>query len=77
MFEKAQNKCEICKSTFALEVDHKKPKAMGGSDDLANLRLLCRTCNQRQAIEKLGLQRMEPFLITRGAAVFRGKKRVG
>lgn len=35
-------------SIDALEVDHKVPKAKGGSDDLDNLLLSCTKCNQRK-----------------------------
>ncbi len=62
IFARAKNQCEICSSTFALEVDHILPRAKGGSDHITNLRLLCRSCNQRAAIEKFGLSKMEPHL---------------
>lgn len=42
--------CTKCKSTFALEFDHIKPFAMGGKSSAENLRLLCRSCNQRQRV---------------------------
>lgn len=29
-------------------IDHKTPKSKGGSDDLSNLLLTCRKCNQRK-----------------------------
>lgn len=54
--------CTNCKSTHALEVDHIIPRAVGGSDEIENLRLLCRSCNQRAAIEKLGIEKMGPYL---------------
>ena len=50
--------CENCGSTYALEWDHIVPKAKGGSDDLSNLRRLCRSCNQRAAIVHFGLDKM-------------------
>lgn len=31
------------------EVDHIKPHSQGGKDELSNLRILCRLCNQRRA----------------------------
>jgi HNH endonuclease len=55
-------KCCGCGSIHALEVDHRIPLAMGGGDTLENLRLLCRTCNQRAAIRTLGAARMGPYL---------------
>jgi hypothetical protein len=35
--------CTNCGSSHALEVDHIVPRALGGSDDPENLRLLCRS----------------------------------
>lgn len=37
--------CSWCKSTQDLTVDHIKPLSKGGTHDLTNLRVLCRTCN--------------------------------
>jgi hypothetical protein len=55
-------RCTVCGSAYALQVDHVHPVALGGRNSLDNLRLLCRSCNQRAAIEKLGLKVMDPFL---------------
>lgn len=54
--------CTNCKSSYALEVDHILPRAAGGVSNLENLRLLCRNCNQRAAIEYFGATKMEQFL---------------
>jgi hypothetical protein len=62
VFAKAAHKCENCSSDYALEVDHILPKSMGGPSNDENFRLLCRSCNQRSAIELLGLRKMEKFL---------------
>lgn len=43
-------KCQKCGSTFALEVNHIKPYALGGKSELSNLNLLCFNCNQRARI---------------------------
>lgn len=51
---KSHSKCEICKSQHALQIDHIHPKAKGGTNEVENLRLLCRNCNQREAINKIG-----------------------
>ena len=58
----AKGKCEKCGGTHALEVDHRLPLAKFGSDDPKNLRLLCRSCNQREAIIKIGRRQMSLFL---------------
>lgn len=61
VWQKACSKCENCGSTYRLEVDHVKPLSMGGTDDIDNLRLLCRSCNQRAAISNLGMDKMRGF----------------
>lgn len=65
VWRKAEGQCEKCGSRRALQVDHIKPKSMGGEDDVANLRLLCRACNQREAINQLGMQKMQRYLMRR------------
>jgi hypothetical protein len=54
-------RCVNCGSIHALQVDHIVPRAMGGGNEPANLRLLCRSCNQRAAIESFGLSQMQRF----------------
>jgi hypothetical protein len=51
-----------CGSRFALEFDHCLPLALGGKTDLGNLRLLCRAHNTHQAIVRLGVSVMRPFI---------------
>lgn len=62
VWSRAKGQCENCKSIHALEVDHRHPKAKGGTEDLENLRLLCRSCNQRSAIEHFGREKMGEYL---------------
>ena len=57
-----QDQCTNCQTKHALQVDHIIPIALGGHTTLENLRLLCRSCNQRAAIQKLGMEKMETFL---------------
>jgi hypothetical protein len=57
-----RGKCSNCGTTRFLEVDHILPRALGGDDKLENLRLLCRSCNQRAAINTLGQNRMDKFI---------------
>jgi hypothetical protein len=55
VFSKAEHRCEFtdrktgqrCTSKFQLEVDHRKPLALGGESELENLRVLCRAHNQQ------------------------------
>ena len=45
-------RCYYCKTTLTLytsTLDHVVPRAMGGSNGLANLRLACDCCNKRKA----------------------------
>jgi len=37
--------CACCGTTEKLVVDHIVPISRGGSDDIANLQILCRRCN--------------------------------
>lgn len=45
-----QKKCTNCGTTHSLQFDHRIPKALGGSNDKGNVRLLCFACNQRAGI---------------------------
>lgn len=42
-------RCVICGKGGLLEVDHIVPWSAGGSDDVDNLRTLCRRCNQERS----------------------------
>ena len=57
-----EEKCENCGGKYALEIDHRKPFAQGGATNSENLRLLCKSCNQRAAIVTFGEVKMEEFL---------------
>ncbi|MDZ4660267.1 MAG: HNH endonuclease signature motif containing protein [Pseudomonadota bacterium] len=62
VWRKAAGKCQNCSSEYALEIDHLNPLSLGGSSDIKNLRLLCRHCNQRAAIARLGYNQMQRYL---------------
>ena len=62
VWRRANGKCQKCSSTFALQIDHITPKARGGTNYIDNLRLLCRSCNQREAIRILGQKKMDKYL---------------
>lgn len=41
--------CQICGDTDGpLEIDHIVPLALGGTNDIENLQVLCRSCNRRK-----------------------------
>jgi 5-methylcytosine-specific restriction endonuclease McrA len=51
--QRAKYLCEYCHSSERLSasrftVDHLTPRSLGGSDDLNNLALACRRCNERR-----------------------------
>ena len=49
-------KCVNCGSQHRLNFDHLKPYALGGTNTIENIRLLCFQCNQRASM-KMGLSR--------------------
>jgi hypothetical protein len=62
VFSKAESRCASCGSIYAPEIDHIIPRAKGGTSKPENLRLLCRNCNQRAAIQEFGQQTMDRFI---------------
>ncbi|MDX2100545.1 MAG: HNH endonuclease signature motif containing protein [Leptolyngbyaceae cyanobacterium bins.59] len=51
--QRARFRCEYCHypellSSAPLSIDHIQPQSLGGSDDLGNLALACRRCNERR-----------------------------
>lgn len=53
--------CQNCGSSHRIEIDHIVPFAKGGKNELSNLRLLCRACNQRAAIYQFGGKKMSLY----------------
>lgn len=43
--------CVICNSTNDLTIDHIRPVAIGGGNEIENLRTLCRSCNGKRNAE--------------------------
>ncbi|MEK7355656.1 MAG: HNH endonuclease [Bdellovibrionota bacterium] len=62
LFIRDRGCCGNCGSTRNIEIDHIVPFALGGSNDLENLRLVCRSCNQRSAIEQFGVGKIQSYL---------------
>jgi hypothetical protein len=50
-----------CGSRFQTQMDHVIPLALGGTNDVTNLRLLCRTHNLLMAEKTIGLNKMSQF----------------
>ena len=42
------DKCALCGSIENLTVDHIRPRSGGGTDEISNLRVLCRKCNRNE-----------------------------
>lgn len=58
LLEKWQRRCAYCDAeSVPLEIEHVRPKALGGSDRISNLALACRPCNQKK-----GAKPVEGFL---------------
>lgn len=63
VWQKVQGCCEYldkeskvrCLSKFALQPDHIIPIALGGTDEISNLQLLCRAHNSRRSIKTFGV----------------------
>jgi 5-methylcytosine-specific restriction endonuclease McrA len=51
-----------CGSVHALETEHIIPRAKGGPSTIEKMCVLCRSCNQRRAIEEYGDEKMSQFL---------------
>jgi hypothetical protein len=62
VWRRDQSKCVKCGSTHAVQDEHIIPKAVGGEYTLENICLLCRSCNQRSAIEYFGMKKMSKYL---------------
>jgi len=62
VWQESKFKCGNCGSYYAMEKDHRHAKALGGSNTKENLRILCRSCNQRAAIKTFGQAKMDQYL---------------
>lgn len=68
VFERSQGRCFYCETTLQVdgewEVEHQRPRALGGDDDPLNLVAACRRCNReksdRTAVEYFAQRRTSP-----------------
>ena len=54
LFMAQRGRCSYCGRVHRLrylEIDHKHPVSRGGGNDIANLQLLCTSCNMRKGIQ--------------------------
>ncbi len=61
-FQRTKGKCQICGTHRKLEYDHQYAYSLGGTSDVGNIRMLCKSCNQRQAIIQLGQAKMDQYI---------------
>lgn len=52
VMERDKYKCQICKTHLSLSIDHVKPIAKNGTNDIGNLRTLCKPCNSSKRDRK-------------------------
>ena len=48
-------RCAYCQTMDNLTVDHKLARALGGTNAPGNLQILCKSCNEQKAAEKVRL----------------------
>jgi 5-methylcytosine-specific restriction endonuclease McrA len=48
VWQRDGGRCRACGSQRQLQFDHVIPRSWGGSDDVANVQLLCSPCNLRK-----------------------------
>lgn len=52
-----RKECVSCKDKKDLSIDHIKPRSRGGSEDRANLQVLCRSCNSKKHIKTINFNK--------------------
>jgi len=50
IFERDSYRCQLCGAGRLLEIDHILPIARGGTNNPANLQVLCRPCNRSKGV---------------------------
>lgn len=75
---KAEGKCYVCRRTIHItdfDVGHNKARARGGSDNISNLRCICRTCNTSMGTTSIESFKAKHFSRTKKATESRVKSK--
>lgn len=59
-FERARGRCEMCGTQLQVaewQCDHLVPLSKGGTNDITNLRVLCKPCHRRKTAEDRRIDR--------------------
>ena len=68
----SDSSCVICGSVRDLTVDHKKPRAKGGSNRRENLQPMCRRCNELKGSKKISNNNLREMIKNLGNAPKKG-----
>ena len=61
-FEAFGNKCWMCQAEGELDIDHVKPRSIGGPHVASNIRPACKECNRRKSNKWFGVSRLNEFI---------------
>jgi 5-methylcytosine-specific restriction endonuclease McrA len=61
VLDRDKHRCGNCGSTHELHVHHIVPLSLGGTNEMGNLRTLCRSCHERLHPHMRGQTRKPPF----------------
>ena len=76
--DKAEGKCYVCKRTIHItdfDLGHNKAKSKGGSDNISNLRPICRTCNASMRTQSIETFKAKHFSKTKRSVKSTVKKK--
>ncbi|HEX6981544.1 MAG TPA: HNH endonuclease [Balneolaceae bacterium] len=72
IYSRDNKKCQFCDQQQTIRIDHVIPLSFGGCNDVWNLQLLCKRCNQKKLnylhpeAMRLAIKRLETIIKTEG-----------